>query len=815
MPDPSMGRMGIQYIFDNSHAIQNMQATQRALDQLRNKHRQYLDSVRAGNSALLQRIQQYRQNTVALNQQISRMDALIQKHGSLAAANKALTAAADKKTKAEKDQQKQDKKTEDSQAGLIASLRKWRWEIITVVFFLSRLVKALQAVLKQVDESATQMAEAGGVRALARMYEINLSEIVDQFVKVSEGAIDRRTAMQAVLKGMLQDHGEFVDEYSNLWKAAVVATRVSGGEIVDHYEAIVQAVARGEGAVADSTAGYFEAELALQRYANAAGVAVEDLDRTVRSQIVYNEVMGKTEDLVTEGALAYDDMRIAIDESNVSFTESNALIGAAIGDMWTHSQALHTIGKIYKWVAERVNELAAAEAARRYQLQWAKEKEAAGEAYYPYEWGQAWIEGYNLYLDKIATMQAKARDDVDEQLRGPFAFPEDVKKANELNIEPLIDHLLKRQDLFDQYEYDRERAQRDFDDRMEDLEIDHQQDIDRINRKYVLDRAREERQYQLSRIKETERYYIARRQAEEKYILEQAQSERKYRLESLQNERLYQYERGLLVAYGDVLAIEDLDARYALEKRAREENHLREQRENQEDYNLEQNQREEDYKQRLKELKDAYDEQLKELRIRWQEQLSEQDIAFKEATRKAKREYEQRLEDLKYAHEQELLQWDQQWAELSRRTEVGAAAINEILNQYFGPTGEATQIITRFNSRLFDMERAAARIRAILGRSGTSQSRPTPQHLPEGWQFGGSMITDRPSVVRVSEGYQAERISVQPMASIGHEMTLSWAGNPIAVQGSGLDGADLSGLGSAIVKGVMIELTSQMRRARR
>jgi len=137
----------------------------------------------------------------------------------------------------------------------------------------------------------------------------------------------------------------------------------------------------------------------------------------------------------------------------------------------------------------------------------------------------------------------------------------------------LADHEQRINDINAAYSEAIGKATVDYYDELRDIEADLQKDIAKIDERALK-----------SREKAYDRYYKdlaklqARAQKEEQRDLERHQLEmefarRRYNLSVLQNERMYQYERLQLVAEGDVLAIEDLDARYELERQAAEENY--------------------------------------------------------------------------------------------------------------------------------------------------------------------------------------------------------------------------------------------------
>jgi hypothetical protein len=397
---------------------------------------------------------------------------------------------------------------------------------------------------------------------------------------------------------------------------------------------------------------------------------------------------------------------------------------------------------------------------------------------------------------------------------------EQAEKSRQRSIEAILKHIEKREDLIRKHQDRLEKMWRDYQDKVADIERKADRDIERTQREAARDRAKQWRKYNRNLYEEFRDFHRREQQELEKHQQDLQHDREKFRAESVQNERLYQYERSLLVAEGDVLAIEDLDARYELEKQAREENQQIQERQMEETFQLEKEQRREDFDAELEDMRYQHRERLREINIQERERIAEINERRREALDEALADYEAQRQAEIENQRQRLDEWARFWDNIARQTEVGTSKITEIIEAVYGPDGEATQILQAFQE---DAERTLGlitMIEEILGeRTKTGQAHSGISYtgtwsskgsgIIGGRQFGGDEWFSQPTLLRVGEGQTPERVITEPMW--GGNVSLSWRGGPIPVRGAGgLEGANLSGVGDAIAQGIVMELRKEL-----
>lgn len=703
----------------------------------------------------------------------------------------------------------------------MASLRQLRWRMITIIFFYRLLSKVVRAAFRTMTEEAETAAARGGVRALARSYEVDLGRLARALTAASGGALSARDAIAAAQSGLLIDQGEFVQQYTRLWEAARVAAVTSGADQQEVFESLVRSLVEGSGEAIDASTNIFQVRLALQKYAEAANTTVDALEHQEAAQVILNTVLGRTEELLEGGVAAVLEQAGEIDRLAASWQNLKDTTGVAIGALVEAAVGFENLSDFVQESAEFMVTFGASVAgAIVYLREFAK---AIGP-------GQTAMGAYEEGIRTVEEVLRRGREALnqfnDEVEEGTYVY-ERYLKPEKIKIDPLIDHLLKREELMQRHaeriaQIELRRTQR-----LEEIEIKHDRVVAQIERRIQRERDRSWRNYNRKVTNQTIEHLMTLRQDLERHLQDMLQKEQRYRIRSIQDMRLYNYERSILVAEGDVLAIEDLDARYELEQLARSENFHQQQVESQEDFELRRQQKREDFEEELRQLAQALEDQLLEINIRRREQLDEAELQRQEDMRRAQRDYEQSLEQENLRHEQSLKQWNQYWAKLSEQTKVGVEDIRRIISEYFGPGGLTDQIISDF------MERSAARlnIRSIIeGIVGALERTPPteirrysqfPGDRPRdyarwsGRQYGGESVVSRPTLIPVGEGYQPERISIQPVSPIGGSVSLNWSGGVIPVHGTGnLSGMDLSTVGDAIAQGIVIAQSKELLRRR-
>lgn len=198
------------------------------------------------------------------------------------------------------------KKTADAQETSakkqMKGLRSLRWELVTIMFFMRIMSRAVTAAWERMGEAAEDRAMIEGVKALAAAYRQNLREIVEELHAVADGTQTTADLVGATQQALLEDQGRFAEEYASLWEQARLAAAVTGVETEKIFVSMVEALAQGEGQILDSTAALYQMEVALMAYAVATGRTVDELEEQEKVQVMLNRIQDVTNALIASGA---------------------------------------------------------------------------------------------------------------------------------------------------------------------------------------------------------------------------------------------------------------------------------------------------------------------------------------------------------------------------------------------------------------------------------------------------------------------------------------------------------------------------------
>jgi hypothetical protein len=325
------------------------------------------------------------------------------------------------------------------------------------------------------------------------------------------------------------------------------------------------------------------------------------------------------------------------------------------------------------------------------------------------------------------------------------------------------------------------------------------------------------------------------KKARDNYEMEERHRRERFNLDMLQSERRYQFARANLVAEGDTLAIEQLDARYKLEQQEAKENEAlrRKQAEEAHAARIEEAKEiakiqaeaiAEELAEALAELQESYRDQMAERREADRDRLREMEQAFQEqqrlrgeddelARQKAEEDYQRQLRDLgsNLAAQEEIQQ-------------LGAQNVERILDLYYGEGGISDLVMEGWHERENIRIATTATLLELLGQKANEavvdmKTAEAAMESARPWTWGGmgwtgvtmdeGGVVAGPATVQVGAGIVE---AFTPIARMGGAMDLSWTGDPIQV--AGLEGA-APGDASEFVRSLTREITRKLKIRRR
>lgn len=686
-----------------------------------------------------------------------------------------------------------------STQSILKNLRSLRWQIITVMFFAKQAGKVISGMFNQIAESAESAASRQGIQAMAAGYDASIKSIIENLQAVSHETLSTMDAFTLAQKGLTTDLGEFAENYDEYWQSARLVQRATGEEAESVYVAIAEAIAKADAEILDNATTIYQARQAVQDYADAQGVLVDELSDATKQAIIFNRVQEVTNTLIANGA---DNTLTATDELNAlkaTWKDVTDAFGATISTQLSVSTGLETINELLKkagvlWVIVASRVAAANALMKGFSFEAAKEagrivREAGFEA-----------------LGRV-----EDRPGAGLPLPGELYDEDKDKSARERNIDSLLRHIERREEIIDKHNERLRQMYESYQDDIEKIEVRTTRDIARTQRDAERDRQKAVRKNARKVEELTRDHYRTLEYELRKHTLDTKHRNERFRQESIQDERMYQYERSILVAEGDVLAIEDLDARYRLEQQARGKNQRLTLAQEEEQYQQKRQKRVADFQTDLSDLQWQLDERIKEIAQAERDRIAELRARRVEDLAEAKRNYEEQRAAEVENQAVRLQQWAEHWEAVARQTKIGVDKMMTIIRSVYGPGGEAEEIISQFHTRVVQMMARVTDIERILGERVTA-SVPWRGQIGRRMtgrprQFGGNEWFSRPTLLRVGEGQAPEHVVTSPGYGRGGSMTLAWQGGPIPLHGSGsLAGADLSGLGNTLAQGIVISL---------
>jgi hypothetical protein len=766
----------------------------------------------------------------------------------------------------------------------IDSLRDLRWRIITMMFFMRTAAQVISGAWQMMEAARESSLDAASTQALARAYGIEVDSVVQDLKELSGAALTTKEALAIANQGILADQGQFATSYSELWQTAVISARASGKEAVDVFSEIVQAIKEGDAEALEAATPFNNLESAVQAYAEAQGVAAEEVEESVVQQILLQRTLEDTSILMSSGASAASSQADGI---------------AGLSDAWDtflkSANAIVDWGKVTSFVFDAVAdgidivtqgiliERAAVEGLLNI---WRNYRETLDgtmtvrEAFF--EGTSDFIQEYQDKMKGLEDVQQGAgfRQDI---LAGPEGDPDIFGTEGTLkSLQSAIasyeqlrsKHLQRIADIDARYLKDVENITQSFNDDISDIHEDYADKVTDIQEKYTDRMFDINQQHNDQLVKAAQRYSDEMIDAEismvnarerairaannrisdlrdsegqkeyndlAKHLLRMQQAREKFVLNRVQSEREYQYNRNRLIAEGDVLAIEDLDARHGFEQLSDEENLDLRLKQMQDSFELQRKLRQDDLNNQIDDIRLALERQLLEISIRDQQRRAniqreyDRDLrdaaqqrerarrdasqdAFRDiadaAERRDKRlaqneeEYQEdlqkaadRRDEKNAAEDADFLErqkkWAEHWVEIEKATELGITGVYDIFKAYFGEGEQLDQLYAAFYAR---REREASILETMLAKLRGEYDQIVPGIGPNDPGFIGPQ-NQRPFIGPQQQG----------------EMNLQWQGAPIQLQVTGPEGQSLNlddQTMDQLLQAVMVTLTTQLREVR-
>jgi hypothetical protein len=235
------------------------------------------------------------------------------------------------------------KKSSDAQIKALVQLRR---QLITIIFFMRYVTRAIVAAWKQMVDGMETQALVQGVRALASAYGQSLHEITQSMSEFAGSVADDMHNVRAAQAGLLADHGRFVEHYNDLWQAARVASVTAGGDAVKIFGQLVEALDKADAEAVDAASAIYNVEMAMLKFAVASGRTRDELTDQEKRQVILNEVMRTTSGLLESGAQAALDQQDKIGALKKSWEALKSVVSASLEPLVSIQGVINTLTQI-------------------------------------------------------------------------------------------------------------------------------------------------------------------------------------------------------------------------------------------------------------------------------------------------------------------------------------------------------------------------------------------------------------------------------------------------------------------------------------
>ena len=153
---------------------------------------------------------------------------------------------------------------------------------------------AVDAVFRALKQSADLRVQKEGMIAYASATGVAMQTVARDLQAATDAQLSFKDAASASAIGLAA--GLSADQMNEIGKAAKNASIALGRNFSDSFDRVLKGIVKGEPELLDELGIILRLENATRKYADAMGVAREDLTAYQRSQAVFNEVIGQATD---------------------------------------------------------------------------------------------------------------------------------------------------------------------------------------------------------------------------------------------------------------------------------------------------------------------------------------------------------------------------------------------------------------------------------------------------------------------------------------------------------------------------------------
>jgi hypothetical protein len=213
-------------------------------------------------------------------------------------------------------------------AGLVTGLKNVTAGLAAVGVSLGAFKLALDAVMEteaieRINKQFDTLAEGAGLSGDA---------IRSKLVGAAQGLADDEEILQAANRAIVS-MGKNAEKLPELMELARKATAVMGGEVVNNFEMISNAVASGNTRALRQLGIVVDLEKAQQKYALAHGVTISQLTDEQRKQAMLNAVLAKRDEAFKGIEIAGNSVTILIKKIGVEIGQSLEVITVWVGKL--------------------------------------------------------------------------------------------------------------------------------------------------------------------------------------------------------------------------------------------------------------------------------------------------------------------------------------------------------------------------------------------------------------------------------------------------------------------------------------------------
>ena len=193
--------------------------------------------------------------------------------------------------------------TSDSIFGMTSAMKAWGLSVTAATSAITLFIQAFNA--GEIAAQNQRLIDSGA--ELARQYGGSMDEILSRVKAASLGTVSELDIISSANKAMMLGLGANAEQLANLMEIAAFRGRAMGVSTTQAFDDIVRGIGRASPMILDNLGIIIDSESTYENYADAIGVAKEELTKQEKVQALLNKVIDEGNSMLEKaGGLTED-----------------------------------------------------------------------------------------------------------------------------------------------------------------------------------------------------------------------------------------------------------------------------------------------------------------------------------------------------------------------------------------------------------------------------------------------------------------------------------------------------------------------------